>query len=99
MNYTEFTETLSKANPPDGLGDLLLALWYDARGDWDKAHNIVQDIHSRDASWMHAYLHRKEGDQGNAEYWYHRAGRTTPTMSLEEEWEEMVKEMLDNLNT
>lgn len=94
MNFTEFTETLSKDNPPDSLSDLLLALWHDRKGDWDKAHNIVQDINGPDASWIHAYLHRKEGDPGNAAYWYNRAGRTMPTTSLEEEWEEMVQKLL-----
>lgn len=94
MNHTEFKDSLLKDSPPDEINDLLLALWYDRKGDWDKAHNIVQDIHSQDASWIHAYLHRKEGDQGNAAYWYARAGRPTPTTSLEEEWEAMAKEML-----
>ena len=95
MNYSEFRNSLSGEIPPEGLSDLLLALWHEARGDWEKAHNIVQDIHSGDASWIHAYLHRKEGDQGNAAYWYQRAGKTMPKLSLEKEWEEIVKEILN----
>lgn len=58
------------------------------------AHNIAQDIASDDGSWIHAYLHRKEGDQGNAVYWYHRAGRPVPRGSLHEEWEQIVNELL-----
>ena len=95
MNYSEFRNSLSGETAPEGLSDLLLALWHEARGDWEKAHNIVQDIHSSDASWIHAYLHRKEGDQGNAAYWYQRAGKTMPKVSLEKEWEEIVKEILN----
>jgi len=95
MNYSEFRNSLSEETPPEGLSDLLLALWNEGKGDWEKAHNIVQDIHSSDASWIHAYLHRKEGDQGNAAYWYQRAGKTMPKVSLEKEWEEIVKEILN----
>ena len=84
MNYKEFTESLQHDTPPDKVNDLLLALWHERKGDWENAHNIVQDIHTRDASWIHAYLHRKEGDPGNAAYWYNRAGRPVATTSLDD---------------
>jgi hypothetical protein len=72
----------------------LEALWYDANDNWDKAHSIAQEIDSRDGAWVHAYLHRREGDHGNASYWYHRAGKSVSRMSLEDEWESIAKELL-----
>ena len=71
------------------------ALWYDQQGDWDMAHNVSQDIHDQNGSWIHAYLHRKEGDIWNADYWYRRAGRKRPDSSLEEEWEEICRALLE----
>ena len=68
MNFAEFRNTLSLSSAPDELSIYLRALWYDARGDWDKAHTIIQDINDSNAAWIHAYLHRKEGDIGNADY-------------------------------
>ena len=76
--------------PPEWLSDLLKALWYEAAGDWEQAHRIVQDFPGREAAWIHAYLHRREGDIGNADYWYARAGRSRPAQSLEEEWATLV---------
>lgn len=70
------------------------ALWFDGKGDWEAAHNIAQDIHSNSGSLIHAYLHRKEGDEGNAGYWYARAGETYPNVSLQEEWEHLVERFL-----
>lgn len=69
------------------------ALWHDARGDWDAAHNAAQADHSREGSWVHAYLHRKEGDEGNAGYWYARAGRRAPApgTTLVAEWEQIAR--------
>ena len=72
----------------------LLALWWDARGDWQKAHEIAQDVSGADGAWVHAYLHRKEGDVGNAAYWYRQARRETAKGDLREEWEEIVGETL-----
>jgi hypothetical protein len=69
-------------------------MWYDGKGDWNSSHNIAQEIHSIDGSWIHAYLHRKEGDLGNASYWYHRAGKPVAKMSLDEEWEQLIKAFL-----
>ena len=73
----------------------LLALWWDGKGSWEKAHEIAQDVSGSDGAWVHAYLHRKEGDEGNASYWYRRAGRTVAHGDLKAEWEAIVKEMLD----
>lgn len=73
---------------------LLKALWHDARGEWDKAHDLAQNVNTPDGSWIHAYLHRKEGDRSNAQYWYNRAKRNMPDYSLEQEWEELVRELL-----
>lgn len=72
----------------------LLALWWDARGDWQKAHEIAQDVPGADGACVHAYLHRKEGDVGNAAYWYHRAGRETAEGDSRNEWEQIVGEIL-----
>ena len=69
-------------------------MWHDAKGDWNKAHAIIQNIEDKKAAWVHAYLHRKEGDIGNADYWYRRAGKSRPSGSLETEWENIVKELL-----
>ena len=72
----------------------LLALWWDGKGDWEKAHEIAQKVPGADGAWVHAYLHRKEGDPGNAAYWYRRAGRGVAAGDLRLEWEEIVGEML-----
>jgi hypothetical protein len=94
MTIEQFNSTLPQPEPPAGITDILTALWYAGKGDWEKAHSIAQDISTRDGSWIHAYLHRYEGDQGNAHYWYNKAGRTMPVMSLEMEWEALVKAFL-----
>jgi hypothetical protein len=94
MTFDEFKSSLSQPSPPLGVSDLLKALWYDGKGDWNTSHNIAQDIHSHEGSWIHAYLHRKEGDQGNASYWYHKAKKPVTTLSLDEEWELIVKALL-----
>ena len=82
--------------PPPGLGPALESLWHDAHGEWERAHACAQEDHHPDGSWVHAYLHRKEGDLGNAGYWYARAGRPMPaaTVTLEVEWEEIARELL-----
>lgn len=72
----------------------LLALWWDAKGDWARAHEIAQDVDGADGAWVHAYLHRKEGDVSNAGYWYRQAGRRVATGDLRVEWEAMVRELL-----
>jgi hypothetical protein len=90
MNFDQFRKSLSNSKPPEG-GEILVALWYDAHGDWNKAHEIVQDLETREAAWIHAYLHRKEGDLSNAQYWYRRAGQSVPQGSLEQEWEMIAR--------
>jgi hypothetical protein len=86
MTVDELRGSLGRDQPPVGLSPLLRALWLDGRGDWSGAHAIAQDDGSRDAAWVHAYLHRKEGDHGNAAYWYRQAGRAPFSGSLDEEW-------------
>jgi len=94
MDFQTFTASLQQDAPPSDLSPLLKALWHDAQGDWDKAHDIAQEVHTNNGSWIHAYLHRKEGDNWNANYWYQRAGRSMPSTSLDEEWKHIVQELL-----
>jgi hypothetical protein len=94
MTLLEFKVSLQNSEPPVGINGVLRALWFDAKHEWETSHNIAQDIGTTEGSWVHAYLHRKEGDESNAHYWYSRAGRKFPKVSLEEEWEVMVKEFL-----
>ncbi len=95
MNFEEFESSLNGDNPPAELSPYLTALWHERRGDWNKAHEIVQEINSANAAWVHAYLHRREGDNSNARYWYGTAGKSFPAnSSLDEEWESLVRELL-----
>ncbi|OLB60711.1 MAG: hypothetical protein DMG04_22910 [Acidobacteria bacterium] len=93
MTIDEFRATLSAAEPP-AMPILLRALWYDARGDWHRAHTIAQDVDDAGGAWVHAYLHRKEGDLGNAGYWYQRAGRDVASDPLDAEWERIAAALL-----
>lgn len=95
MTTDEFHAALSTAMPP-GLSPALQALWYDGKGDWAAAHRTVQDADDRAAAWVHAYLHRKEGDTANAGYWYRRAGQPAALGTLEEEWTALVRRLLDD---
>ncbi len=95
MTLAEFQASLSRAMPPQ-VSPLLLALWHDARGDWDRAHSIAQDVDTPDGSLVHAYLHRKEGDLANAGYWYRRARRSIATDALDAEWTRMVTQFLSH---
>jgi hypothetical protein len=94
MTPSAFRRSLQQAAPPAGLGPALQALWWDAKGDWDKAHERAQADDGADGAWVHAYLHRKEGDLSNAGYWYREAGRTTAQGPLETEWEAIVAALL-----
>lgn len=95
MTFDEFQASLVGAKPPAGVSAYLTALWHDGVGDWDKAHQIVQDIETAEASVIHAYLHRKEGDESNARYWYGRVGRAFPVgKTLDDEWKSLVVELL-----
>jgi hypothetical protein len=87
---TEFKSSLVSSQPDSELSVLLKSLWYDGKGDWDKAHSLIDHLDDRESAWVHAYLHRKEGDIGNADYWYRKAHKTRPNVSLEEEWEGLV---------
>ena len=86
MTLEQLCNACTEPTPPREAPPLLLALWHDARGDWDAAHAIAQGIDDRDGAWLHAYLHRREGDPANAGYWYRRAGRAAATGPLEDEW-------------
>jgi hypothetical protein len=93
MDLSSFKESLLTDNPPDA-SVYIKALWYDGRQDWKKAHDLIQDLADKNAAWIHAYLHRKEGDTWNADYWYNKAGRKRPSISLQEEWEQIVTALL-----
>ncbi len=94
MTFEEFKRSLRQPAPPADLSPLLQALWHEGKGDWHAAHNIAQDVPGPNGAWAHAYLHRVEGDNWNANYWYRRAGRSMPEYSLKEEWEALVKHFL-----
>jgi hypothetical protein len=97
MSVAELQQSIMRdAAPPVGASLLVRALWHDARGDWTRPHDCAQEDHGRDGAWVHAYLHRKEGDLGNAGYWYSRAGRKmpAPSMSLGDEWVGLARELL-----
>jgi hypothetical protein len=94
MTLDDLKATLSSPTPPAGLAPALLALWHDGRGDWEQAHRVAQDIDTAEGSWVHAYLHRKEGDPGNAAYWYRRAERPVASGALDVEWDQIVTALL-----
>jgi hypothetical protein len=94
MTLDDFRQTLSGATPPAAMAPVLVALWHDGRGEWDRAHEVAQDVPDPDGAWVHAYLHRKEGDASNAAYWYRRAGKPVATTSLTDEWEAIVTAFL-----
>ena len=95
MDLGEFRKSLSTKTPPAGLSKLLQALWYEAHGDWDRAHKLAQSQKDKAGAAVHAYLHRKEGDLSNADYWYERAGSEHPRGLLEKEWEALVVALLN----
>jgi len=96
MNIAEFRESLKQATPPAGLSAALQGLWWDAKGKWDRAHEAAQQDEGQDGAWVHAYLHRKEGDLPNAQYWYRRADRAAAYGDSDREWERIVAELLRN---
>ncbi|MBA4744204.1 MAG: hypothetical protein H2058_03010 [Muricauda sp.] len=89
--FEEFESTLEENIPPKEWSEPLKSLWFDAKDDWESSHDIAQEIHSTMGSWIHAYLHRKEGDKWNAGYWYRQAGKPFPEYSLEEELKVLVE--------
>src|SRR4051812_28559105 len=97
MSFAEFQASVAREGAPPALeSSALRALWHDARGDWDRAHACAQEDESREGAWVHAYLHRKEGDLSNAGYWYRRASRINPptTLTLADEWTAIARELL-----
>lgn len=90
------TSASTDSQPPAGLGKIAECLWYAKAGEWDKAHDLCQDLPGQPGSWIHAWLHREEGDLGNAGYWYSRAGKTMPSknVTLADEWMSIAKDLL-----
>ena len=95
MDLQTFKASLDSPEPPANTGQYLEALWREAHGEWDRAHRIVQEMTDADAAWIHAYLHRREGDESNAGYWYRRAQRLHSDLPLDAEWEEIVRTLLE----
>jgi hypothetical protein len=94
MNVAAFKRSLSGKKPPAGLSAAVTALWWAGKHDWGRAHKIVMDDGGADCAWVHAYLHRVEGDLGNAGYWYRQARRARATGSLEAEWSAIITGLL-----
>jgi hypothetical protein len=94
MTLSEFRASLAGAEPPQDLPLALAGLWWDAKGDWERAHGCAQEQDDAAGAAVHAYLHRKEGDLSNAAYWYRRAGREVATGPLAREWDALVEEFL-----
>jgi len=98
MTVDEFINSVDDEQPSPELSETLASLWWDKKGDWDTAHTIAQEISTVQGSAVHAYLHRKEGVLWNADYWYSRAGRVRPDISLAAEWKQLVVEMIARLS-
>jgi hypothetical protein len=98
MTLEEFRKSLNSEHPPEDLTLPLTALWWDAKGDWPKAHESAQQDEGPAGAWVHAYLHRKEGDVSNAGYWYGRAGKAHARMSLDEERAEIVDALVNEMS-
>ena len=94
MQLDEFIQSIKEETPPEGLSEPLQAMWHASKGDWETAHNIAQSISSELGSWIHAYLHRVEGDLSNADYWYRRANRPTHSGSTDAEADEIINSIL-----
>jgi hypothetical protein len=97
MNIDEFRASVVAAKPPDELAATVQALWWDAKGDWARAHGLVDELETPDGMAVHAYLHRKEGADGNANYWYGRAGRGFHRPTLEAEWQALAEALLEHM--
>lgn len=96
MDFESFIQSVQEQKKPANISRQLEALWYDGIGDWQKAHDLADGPSDQLSARVHAYLHRKEGDLWNADYWYRRSGETRPSFSLNEEWEKLVRRILDN---
>jgi len=97
MSPEEFQASVAEHEPPQGLSAPLTALWWDAKGDWTRSHSLVDELETIDGMAVHAYLHRKEGQLSNADYWYERAGRKFRRSSLEAEWQALVEGLLSGI--
>lgn len=98
MTLDEFTQLMEKQETcPESLPNALVALWYEKKGDWEKAHEIAQSDSDTDSAWVHAYLHRKEGDLFNARYWYKRGGQPECKEDLHQEWEQIATNLLGKI--
>ena len=94
MTLDDFRKSLADAKPPAELTQALAGLWWDAKCDWTRAHESAQQGEGPDGSWVHAYVHRKEGDQSNAAYWYRRAGKPVCREALDAEWLSIIRDLL-----
>src|SRR5580658_7546585 len=94
MTIEEFRQSLVHAQPPGALSLALAGLWWDAKGSWKQAHESAQQDESRGGAWVHAYLHRKEGDASNAGYWYRRAAKPHAQVPLDQEWLQIAETLL-----
>ena len=94
MTLADFKRTVAAGAPPEKISPALLALWHDACGNWEVAHETAQSVEDASGAWVHAYLHRKEGDAANAAYWYRRAGKPVATDALGDEWDRIATALL-----
>lgn len=94
MDYDTFKASIAKDAPPDGLSLALQALWQDAKGEWDEAHKLAQAQKDETGAWVHAYLHRVEGDLPNANYWYRNASKPECSAPLQDEWDAITRTLL-----
>ena len=99
MDLKQFRASTDAAKPPAELSKALEALWWDAKGDWHKAHDRAQAQDDKTGAWVHAYLHRKEGDLSNAGYWYCQAGKKRPDATLDQEWDEIAAALLKDAHS
>lgn len=94
VDLSQLEDSLQSSAPPVGIPRALEALWHERRGNWDRAHEIAQEIAGSDGAWVHAYLHRREGDESNAAYWYRQAGKPIARTNLDDEWRAIVRALL-----
>ncbi len=95
FTFEDFKESLNAAEPPEEMNNLFRALWFDAKNNWEEAHELAQSVYTKEGAWVHGYLHRKEGDLDNASHWYAKAGKELPGSSFDDEWQEILQELLD----
>ncbi len=96
MTIIQWQDSLKQQNPPKELNNIQKSLWYISKGNWDKAHSIVQFIFSKNAAWVHAFIHRVEGDNANANFWYRNAGKEFPNTDQKQEYNQLVETLVLN---